>query len=218
MLESGKLLIQTRYERGFMNNITVVVKAGVFKDETREIAIPEKSDVKAWIQESLRPIREELASCGGKISDSQRKQTELQDFISAIKDELNKLSQSTRTNIEATNKRLATIENNQAQWESCLQTLANYLSQNFIAQCREDVEKYFTRLSEETKALKEESQQIIEKQQSVSEQLALAVKIADFFCERYKLQLLNSEKELSHITQLAAALEKWNKQAPKIGK
>ena len=113
------------------------------------------------------------------------------------------------------NKRVSSIENDKAQWESRFQALSGKLSSEFIAQCRSDIEKYFSRLAEETKALQEESKQISLKQQSVSEQLSLAVMIAEFFCERYKLQLLNNEKELIHITQLAEALNTWKERENK---
>lgn len=192
-----------------MNNVTVVVKAGVFKDATTEIAIPEKTDVKSWIQESLGPVREQLKSLEDNAAESRKKQGELERLITQTKEELNRKNQETGAKIEALNKRVSSIENDKAQWESRFQALSGKLSSEFISQCRSDIEKYFSRLAEETKALQEESKQISQKQQSVSEQLSLAVMIAEFFCERYKLQLLNNEKELIHITQLAEALNTW---------
>ena len=199
-----------------MNNITVVVKSGFFKDGTCEVSIPEKGDVKSWIQESLKPFREQLSSLEERISESQRKQRELQSITSSLKVEINTLSQNTKSNIDAFNQRLSKVENDKAQWENRFQALANDLSKDFISSCRADVQKYFTRLSEETKNLKEESRQIVVRQQSVSEQLALAVEIAGFFSKRYELQLMNCEKELTHITRLTAVLEKWNEQESQI--
>lgn len=198
-----------------MNNVTVVVKAGVFKDATTEIAIPEKTDVKSWIRESLEPVREQLKSLEDKAAESRKKQGELERLITQTKEELNRKNQETGAKIEALNKRVSSIENDKAQWESRFQALSGKLSSEFIAQCRSDIEKYFSRLAEETKALQEESKQISQKQQSVSEQLSLAVMIAEFFCERYKLQLLNNEKELIHITQLAEALNTWKERENK---
>ena len=198
-----------------MNNVTVVVKAGVFKDATTEIAIPEKTDVKSWIRESLEPVREQLKSLEDKAAESRKKQGELERLITQTKEELNRKNQETGTKIEALNKRVSSIENDKAQWESRFEALSGKLSSEFIAQCRSDIEKYFSRLAEETKALQEESKQISLKQQSVSEQLSLAVMIAEFFCERYKLQLLNNEKELIHSTQIAEALNTWKERENK---
>lgn len=201
-----------------MNNITVVVKAGVFKDETAEIAIPERSDVKTWISESLTPVREQLRSLENKISEAGKKQSELERAIDSVKKALEQQSQTANSKLSSLEGRIAAVEQDKAQWESRFEAFAGKLGGEFITQCRKDVEEYFARLAGETKALNEESRKIVENQQKVSDQLALAALIAEFFCERYKLQLLNSEKELSHIAQLAGVLENWKTQNKTIEK
>lgn len=170
-----------------MKRIKVVTSAHSWgEDEKASISLLEESDVRKIVRESLLGTQEALRQLQSEVD---RNQEEFSVFRAGSLKNAESVSQemsSLKNSMNRKEKTLqASIDNRMDSVQALFQDKGKEISDEFVRQCRRDVQDYFKKMSEYAKGIEKDIEELQRVKLVIEEQLKMSAAIADHLLKLY---------------------------------